>query len=225
MKRVKGVFMKKLLSIMIAMALLLSLAGCGSSANEEKVPESTDAPETEVEEKPEEKNDAETIPDDMTERTVADSFRFLVPKDWAQQEDGSYVVNNGEVYVYFFGIPRELDGKKYLEGVSVEDESFPEEFTEHLNRFELYGSDYEFAYSDAETASWHNVQESGKGMHYRRFYYWAVEKATGNKPATVLADVYDWNDEKYFVIFLESDSISSMNECIRTITATIEKIG
>ena len=236
--------MKKLLSIMMVALMVFALAGCASSndsgtktdaangaleTTSENATEEASATSEPEESTEETETTTEEAPDNMTERIVAETFRFLVPNEWEKQEDGSYYVGDGnmrnDVAIYFFGAPRKTDVSELSESLNVQDDNFPEEFVNHLNTIGLY-ENIDLQLTDSDTATWHNAQETAKGIPYRRLGLHGIEKDSGKNAVmgTVIIDVYDWNEEEFFMIIMESYSVSAMNECHRIIHRTFERI-
>ncbi len=218
-QRLGDLKMKKLMTLLLCTILLISLAGCGGNSNKEE-PAKEEIKETEAVTELE-NTDILEIDDSMVERTVGEAFRFLVPKDWNEQTDGSYEIetDRGPMYIVFFKFPVKGDGYALPDGFSLDSDDFGEKFTDYLNQMHLLAEGSLELYNTGDKA-----YETEKGLRYRSITCSALD-SNGSKNNHLLFYLYEWTDEAYFCVAFDwAYSISSVRECINTINQTIERI-
>ncbi|MBR2802683.1 MAG: hypothetical protein IKE21_08910 [Erysipelotrichaceae bacterium] len=221
--------MKRIITLLLCALMLLSLAACGSSsASQEPSKEETAETEAPVEETKEPETTAEPEPtaapetnDDMVERTVGDAFRFMVPKDWEKQENGSYMVDSdrGPINIFFLKLAPEEKGYALPEGFSIESEDLAEVFIDYMNEAQVFQDVTMKLYNADE-----GVQETANGLRYRHIACDVLDK-DGNEVDYIILYVYEWTDDAYFsIVFDPAYSVSTVRDCIKIIHKTIERI-
>ena len=221
---------KRIITLLLCALMLLSLAACsGSSASQEPSREETTETEAPVEETKEPEATAEPEPtaapetnEDMVERTVGDAFRFMVPKDWEKQENGSYMVDSdrGPISIFFMQLAPEEEGYDLPEGFSIESEDLAEVFVDYINEAQVFLDVTAELYNADE-----GVQETANGLRYRHIACDILVK-DGNKVDYIIMYLYEWTDNACFSIaFDPAYSVSTVRDCIKIIHKTIERVG
>ncbi len=211
--------MKKWMTLLLCAILLISLAGCGGNSNKEE-PAKEEIKETEAVTELD-NTEIPEMDDSMVERTVGEAFRFLVPKDWKEQSDGSYEIetDRGPMYIYFFRFPVNGDGYALPNGFSLDSNDFGNMLTDYLNQMQLLAEGSLELYNTGDKA-----YETEKGLRYRSISCNCLD-SNGSKNDYMLFYLYEWTDEAYFCITFDwAYSISSVRDCINTINETIERI-
>ncbi len=167
---------------------------------------------------PEEAQDgAAAEADAAKERIVGGAFRFTVPADWAEQDNGSYSAVGGSVIISFYAFPFTANGYSMPEGIKVNDDAFPEAFVKLMNANDRGSWRYELSEERSETTA---------GGLDNRFMVLNVKNPAGGS-SSIIMSAYDWNDEQVFAIMFEYGviTVGYAESCWSTINSTLERIG
>ena len=145
------------------------------------------------------------------------AFRFTVPADWAEQDNGSYSAVGGSVIISFYAFPFTANGYSMPEGIKVNDDAFPEAFVKLMSANDQDSWRYELSEERAEITD--------KGLDNRIMVINAKNPAGDS--SSIIMSAYDWNGEQVFAIMFEYGvlTVGYAESCRSTINSTLERIG
>lgn len=150
------------------------------------------------------------------QRIVGKTFRFTVPEDWEEREDGSYLAVGGSVIISFYAFPFTTDGYSMPEGIKVTDDAFAKEFVNLMSALDKGKYTYSL-YSDL-------VSKTESGLDNRVIMINTLSADAMRSAVTM--SVYAWNDEQVFAIMFEHGAVAGgyAEDCWKTVNSTLERI-
>ena len=115
--------MKKLLAVLLVLAMIFSFAACGSSGESAQ-----QSQEQETEKPSETQNDVNS-----RDKNIGGIYSLTVPDDWERNDEmQAWLTPDGTVAVYFYTIATSYGDISMPAGLSIDDSNFEEEYVEHI---------------------------------------------------------------------------------------------
>ncbi|MBQ1512322.1 MAG: hypothetical protein IIZ52_02375 [Erysipelotrichaceae bacterium] len=207
--------MKKLLTALLGVLLLLSFAGCSSGKTEpakeepaqnepakEETKEETPAPE----EKEEENSQSEPL-------SLSAVFDYTFPEDWNEVDKFVFEAYDGEVNIYLYLLPKRPQGIDAIPAdMTVADADFPEAWRQYVEA--VYGMKAEYGALPGFAA------KSGGGVDY---FHTSMTLINDQGPATELMNVYDYNEDVFLLVEYVYGVMMAgkANECAKAFNETL----
>ena len=209
--------MKKLLTALLAVLLILSVAGC-SSNTAEPAKEDTAQQETEKEETTEE-TPAPAEKEESTQKetlSLGAVFDYTIPEDWTEVEPFVFEAAGGEVYAYLYLLPKRPEGLDVIPaGMKVSDADFPEAWRKYVEA--AYGMKAEYGALPGY------AEKSGGGVDY---FNTIMTLSDSQGSTNELMNVYDYNEDIFFLIEYAYGAMMAgkANDCAKAFNETLSYV-
>ena len=209
--------MKKLLTALLAVLLILSVAGC-SSNTAEPAKEDTAQQETEKEETKEE-TPAPAEKEESTQKetlSLGAVFDYTIPEDWTEVEPFVFEAAGGEVYAYLYLLPKRPEGLDVIPaGMKVSDADFPEAWRKYVEAAYSMKAEYGALPGYAE--------KSGGGVDY---FNTIMTLSDSQGSTNELMNVYDYNEDIFFLIEYAYGAMMAgkANDCAKAFNETLSYV-
>ena len=209
--------MKKLLTALLAVLLILSVAGC-SSNTAEPAKEDTAQQETEKEETKEE-TPAPAEKEESTQKetlSLGAVFDYTIPEDWTEVEPFVFEAAGGEVYAYLYLLPKRPEGLDVIPaGMKVSDADFPEAWWKYVEA--AYGMKAEYGALPGY------AEKSGGGVDY---FNTIMTLSDSQGSTNELMNVYDYNEDTFFLVEYAYGAMMAgkANDCAKAFNETLSYV-
>ena len=209
--------MKKLLTALLAVLLILSVAGC-SSNTAEPAKEDTAQQETEKEETKEE-TPAPAEKEESTQKetlSLGAVFDYTIPEDWTEVEPFVFEAAGGEVYAYLYLLPKRPEGLDVIPaGMKVSDADFPEAWRKYVEA--AYGMKAEYGALPGY------AEKSGGGVDY---FNTIMTLSDSQGSTNELMNVYDYNEDIFFLVEYAYGAMMAgkANDCAKAFNETLSYV-
>ena len=210
--------MKKLLTALLAVLLILSVAGC-SSDTAEPAKEDTAQQETEKEETKEETPAPAEEEEESTQKealSLGAVFDYTIPEDWTEVEPFVFEAAGGEVYAYLYLLPKRPEGLDVIPaGMKVSDADFPEAWRKYVEA--AYGMKAEYGALPGY------AEKSGGGVDY---FNTIMTLSDSQGSTNELMNVYDYNEDIFFLVEYAYGAMMAgkANDCAKAFNETLSYV-
>ena len=200
--------MKKLLAVLIVLAMMFSFADCGSSdgSAQQSSEQETETPS----------QDQSQL--NSREKNVGGIYSLTIPDEWERDDTMQAWINpEGNVAVYLYTMARSYGNAKMSDGLSVEDSNFEEEYVKYLQ--DIYAND---GYT-IKSSIGYNLMTASKVIYYQGMIMYTD---SSRNTSSSLVNVFDYIDDEFFVIEYAYSPLQAQSaiDCSKQINDTIKKL-
>ncbi|MBO4818911.1 MAG: hypothetical protein J5528_02125 [Firmicutes bacterium] len=200
--------MKKLLAVLLVLAMMFSFAACGSSGESAQ-----QSQEQEIEKPSETQNDVNS-----RDKNIGGIYSLTVPDDWERNDDmQAWLTPDGTVAVYFYTIATSYGDISMPAGLSIDDSNFEDEYVKYLQAI------YEPDGIKVRSGIGYNLMTDSKVKYHQGLLTYTY---SDNSTSSSIVNIYDYTDTEFFVVEYAYATLRAQNaiECSNKINDTIKKL-